>query len=633
MLSLLPGSTEAADRTWKNISGNTDWNTASNWITAAPSGNDQAIFINAAIANPNLSSSASFNKIVFRAADAVAGITDGAGYTLSGSSGTSLTLTSAVAQGTIEGRNTSGVNTVSVNLILGAAAGAKPLFVQNAGGTLVVSGNVSSTNALESLTLSNNGVITLSGSNTYAGNTILSGAGITNINHASAVSAGDLIIHGGIVSNTSGAAITLTHNNNIIGNSNVVFTSAAGTGDLSFGSGVFKANGGDRSVVVTNAGSTLTVGSLDADTTTRKIITGTNTSAGRLLVTGAAGQNYAGTVSLLGGVLEIGNKNALGTGTLEWQSHATPGTTTFQTSVEMTGTNAVANALKLGSGANSVGTAIIGGSNSIEFSGVFTSGLAASRTLTINNTGTTTFSGRFNLGEDGQGRTLVLNGTGDTEISGVIANNTANNGAGGGKLTYAGSGTLRLSGSNIYTGATTVSSGTLLVDGRIANGAVTVASGAILGGKGTVGGATTVNGTLRAGTTLGNLTFSGNLSLNTGATYRFEGGDPTVVNGTLSLNDNWTLTLSGDQFVNGGSIVLFTFGSLAANPDFSPNFDVSLLGINLTGPLSLSRVDNTIVLNGITAVPEPAPLGLVIAGLAAAMVLGRRARSLRIRAV
>lgn len=58
----------------------------------------------------------------------------------------------------------------------------------------------------------------------------------------------------------------------------------------------------------------------------------------------------------------------------------------------------------------------------------------------------------------------------------------------------AGAGRTRLTGSNTYTGTTTVTTGTVLVDGdsSSANGAVTVNTGAFLGGNGQLGGAVTL---------------------------------------------------------------------------------------------------------------------------------------------
>ena len=57
-----------------------------------------------------------------------------------------------------------------------------------------------------------------------------------------------------------------------------------------------------------------------------------------------------------------------------------------------------------------------------------------------------------------------------------------------------GAGTLVLTATSTYTGATTVSAGTLVVDGAIADSAVTVNAGARLAGTGTVGATTIPSG-------------------------------------------------------------------------------------------------------------------------------------------
>ena len=64
-------------------------------------------------------------------------------------------------------------------------------------------------------------------------------------------------------------------------------------------------------------------------------------------------------------------------------------------------------------------------------------------------------------------------------------------------VTKIGSNVQTLSGVSTYNGPTSVSVGTLLVNGSLANTAVTVAGGAFLGGSGTIGvtnNAQTING-------------------------------------------------------------------------------------------------------------------------------------------
>lgn len=113
----------------------------------------------------------------------------------------------------------------------------------------------------------------------------------------------------------------------------------------------------------------------------------------------------------------------------------------------------------------------------------------------------------------------------DTTFSGLLLDTTP----GGTTFTKAGlnkvgAGSLTLSGNNTYTGVTTVSSGTLVVNGdqSASTGAITVDTGATLRGVGTLGGAATVHGTLAPGTasTTGILSSKGDLTLASDATLR-----------------------------------------------------------------------------------------------------------------
>ena len=99
-----------------------------------------------------------------------------------------------------------------------------------------------------------------------------------------------------------------------------------------------------------------------------------------------------------------------------------------------------------------------------------------------NNSGNLfTVSGNVDL----SGNALTVNGTGNTLISGEIAGVN-------GSIIKDDSGTLTLTGTNIYAGGTAVNGGTLLVNGTAGTGtgAVTVSNaGTTLGGTGTIGGA------------------------------------------------------------------------------------------------------------------------------------------------
>jgi autotransporter-associated beta strand protein len=130
-----------------------------------------------------------------------------------------------------------------------------------------------------------------------------------------------------------------------------------------------------------------------------------------------------------------------------------------------------------------------------------------------------------------------------TTFSGV-AQDGGNSGGVGGSLTKIGTGTLTLSGTNTYTGATAVNAGKLLVDGSIAaSSGVNVAAGATLGGHGNVS-AISGGGTIAPGNSPGILTAT-HLDPSSGMSFVFEltqTGSPTYGNAAASGNDVLRLT-------------------------------------------------------------------------------------------
>jgi fibronectin-binding autotransporter adhesin len=169
--------------------------------------------------------------------------------------------------------------------------------------------------------------------------------------------------------------------------------------------------------------------------------------------------------------------------------------------------------------------------------------------LKLTNTGSIAFAGSSN-----QIRTLTLDGSNSADNT--LAAGLTNNGTGATNLTKVSDGKWIISGTSTYTGATTVSAGTLLVSGALGNSAVGVSNaGTVFGGSGSLAGSLTLNADT--------LFYVADLS------------DPLFVTGTVSLysgfgvDDLAGLTWSG---VNNGTYTLIdgtlgagVFDSLAHN--------------------------------------------------------------------
>lgn len=204
-------------------------------------------------------------------------------------------------------------------------------------------------------------------------------------------------------------------------------------------------------------------------------------------------------------------------------------------------------------------------------------------------------------------RTILRNPSGDYGGASVAS-----------ALTKTGAGTMLLASNNVYTGATTVSGGTLLVNGSITSGgAVTIQSGATLGGTGTISSPVTVSagGTLAPGASIGTLTVNSSLTLNGNLLVEINpaaspSNDLVNVTGTLTSSSAGVVTVTnlGPALAAGNSFKLFNKalvngGSLAIQPLPGPGLvwtnRLAVDGsIAVYSPVATNPTNITSVLNG-----------------------------------
>jgi fibronectin-binding autotransporter adhesin len=274
----------------------------------------------------------------------------------------------------------------------------------------------------------------------------------------------------------------------------------------------------------------------------------TKTGTGILQLSGS--NTFSGGTTLSAGSLYLGHDSALGTGTF-----TVNGGTVAAVTAARTITNSVSVA----------GDFTIGGSQNLTFSGGINLG-GGTRTITVDNTATTTFSGVVSepwysgITKEGAGN-LVLSGS-NTFTAPVAVNEgtltLANNNALGTSTwgnTVAGGATLALT-NNI-----TVTEGQFSIAGTGAGGAGALRN---TSGTNTLAAAVTLGGDATVNAAAGSLTISGQVDLGATTTLTVTGAGSTTLSGDIQNTGGITKTGAGTLTLSGTAANSFS-GTLAIN--------------------------------------------------------------------
>ncbi|EDY18488.1 autotransporter-associated beta strand repeat protein [Chthoniobacter flavus Ellin428] len=459
----------------------------------------------------------------------------------------SLTGTQTIDSGMVlvNGNVGNNLSAISGGTLTGSASGDLLLLQYNTANGLTISSTIADNGGATGLTIAGGGLVTLTGTNTYTGQTYLNGGTLSVGSNAALGAAGSgatLNMDGG----TLLATATFALDNAGANRRNVM---------LDAGGGTFNVNTG---AILTASGNISGSGLLTKAGTGTLLLSGTN--------------NFTGGTSLQAGALQLGSDSALGSGLV---------TLAGGTLQPLGASRALSNSFSLSSPSfvsGSFGLTINGSATVNATNFVLSNNLAAGNALTLANnvflsSGVTTVS-----------RQLTLAGSGTTIISGVISGNDSGQTVLAG-ITLNGAGTLDLTGLNTYTGRTITAQGTVIIhqDANLGAAPSTPMTDSVIIAQ---------QGTLRVANSF---TLNSNRNIGIGATT---GGANT---GSIDVSAGQTFTVNGtvaDRTVNsdGTAVTAANIGSLTkvgsgtlllgGQNTYSGNTTVSAGTLDVTGTIA-----------------------------------------------
>jgi autotransporter-associated beta strand protein len=499
-------------------------------------------------------------------ADSALGATSG-GITVNPGAGNSTTLLA-------------GSDGISLDAARAVTLSSGTLLLNSGAHAITVSGNISGSGAL---TKSGAGTAILDGSNTFTGGLLVDSGTL-------AVSGGNAVLDSGTVTLANSAGVVFS----VLGSETIGSLQGAGStgGEVSIAAA--------QTLTVAEASTTTFAGAIAAtgtlamggtgNLTLSNVVSGSGglsvSGSGSLLLT--ANNTLGGTISIQSGTLRVGSggtSGSLGSAAVSNNATLVLNRSNAQTiSNTITGSGAVVHAgsgTTTLSGSNSfsggvtlsAGTVQLGNANALGTSGAiaFTGG-----TLVYGDGITTDISARLGSASS---QTIQIN-TGSNEVTFA-----SGFGGAGSTLTKTGSGQLLLSGSNAYSGFTTVSAGNL----RISNGSAlgSTAAGTVVSSGASLEFAFTGNNSIGPEA----LTLNGSGIGGNGAMRNISGNTTvsqfiTLMGSTTIQSDSGTLTLEGS-------------GSTSFSRDGSANPTLTLKGNgNIVIPRNINIGTGGVVIAG-----------------------------------